>query len=58
MIKKIKKGNYMYLGETTAIKTIMYTDCRFVVAKETFFPTSFAFVMPENSPYLPAFNKM
>ena len=58
MIKKIEKGNYIFLGETTAIKTVTYTDCRFIVAKETFFPSSFAFVMPENSPYLPAFNKM
>ncbi|KAK2190986.1 hypothetical protein NP493_63g02027 [Ridgeia piscesae] len=58
VIKKLEKGNYIYLGETTLLNTVSYTDCRFIVAKETFFPSSFAFVVPENSPYLPAFNNI
>lgn len=57
-IKKVMKGNYIYLGEMTGVAPLIYKDCQFAVAKETFFPSSFAFVMSENSPYLPAFNKM
>ena len=57
-IERVKKGNYIYLGEMSGVAPLIYDDCQFAVAKETFFPSSFAFVMSENSPYLPAFNKM
>ncbi|KAI0233282.1 Glutamate receptor ionotropic, delta-2 [Lamellibrachia satsuma] len=57
-IERVKKGNYIYLGEMSGVAPLIYDDCQFAVAKETFFPSSFAFVMSENSPYLPAFNKI
>ncbi|KAI0233279.1 Glutamate receptor ionotropic, kainate 2 [Lamellibrachia satsuma] len=57
-IERVKKGNYIYLGEMTGVAPLIYDDCQFAVAKETFYPSSFAFVMPEKSPYLPVFNNI
>ena len=57
-IERVKKGNYIYLGEMTGVAPLIYNDCQFAVAKETFYPSSFAFIMPEKSPYLPVFNSM
>ena len=57
-IERVKKGKYIYLGEMTGVAPLIYDDCDFAVARETFFPSSFGFITTDNSPYLPSFNKM
>ncbi len=36
----------------------VFSDCDYALGKEEFFPSSFAFVFPEDSPYLPVFDTM
>ncbi len=56
-LAKAKENNYVYLGEKGGVAPIVYKDCDYVMGKEEFFPSSFAFVFPENSSYLQIFNK-
>ena len=52
-LERALKENYVYIGEMSGVAPKVYSDCRYTVAKETFFPSSFAFVFPEDSPYIP-----
>lgn len=58
-LRRVKEeANYIYLGEMTGVAPVVYADCEYALGKEEFFPSSFGLVFPEDSPYLPMFDKM
>ena len=57
-LRRVKEqDNYIYLGEITGVAPVVYKDCDYALGKEEFFPSSFGLVFPEDSPYLPIFDK-
>ena len=57
-LERVKNDdNYIYLAEISGVSSVVYKDCDYALGKERFFPSSFAWVFPENSPLLPALNK-
>ena len=40
------------------IASLIENDCSFSVSLDEFYPSSFAFVFPERSPYLPSINEL
>ncbi|KAK2152669.1 hypothetical protein LSH36_322g05030 [Paralvinella palmiformis] len=56
-LQRVTNDNYIYLGELGGVAPVVYNNCIYAVGREEFFPSSFAFVFPEKSPYLPFINK-
>ena len=58
----ITKSSTCYPAKFVELKTsylyfrFVYTDCNYALAKREFFLSSFAFIFPEDSAYLPVFN--
>lgn len=48
-VDRVKSENYIYIGETSGVIKRVYSDCTLAIGKEKFFPSSFGFVIPENS---------
>ena len=57
MEARVSKGDYILLAALTYLHTLATKLCNTVVAKDTMFPASNAFVLPKGSPYIPHFNK-
>ena len=56
-LERVKNAeSYIFITEFSDVVAVAYEDCDYAVGKEEFFPTSFAWVFPENSPLLQAFN--
>ena len=55
-VAKAKGENYVYMGEKSGVTILTREDCNFVIGRQEFFPSTFAFVLPEDSLYLPYFN--
>ncbi|CAD5111301.1 DgyrCDS619 [Dimorphilus gyrociliatus] len=48
-VDRVRAEKYIYIGETSGVIKQVYSDCTLAIGKEKFFPSSFGFVIPENS---------
>ena len=56
-IQRVKDENYVFICERTEVIHYAFSDCNLVLGKEEFYPSSYAFIFPEKSPYISVFNK-
>ena len=55
-LERVASENFIYLGELGGVAPVVYNNCIYALGKEEFFPSSFGYVFPEKSPYLPFVN--
>lgn len=54
--RKVQEGSYAYLTDKSGVLELLSNNCELKILKEEFFPTQYAFALPEGSPFVDMFS--